>query len=222
MITSFLPVARRWANALLFSLLAWTAYATGQSPESASVTGHNAPIILVLGDSLSAEYGLTRGTGWVALLEKRLTADRPAWRVINASVSGETTSGGASRLPALLAEHSPRIVILELGGNDALRGLPLNLTEDNLATMARAVRAAGAQAVIVGMQIPPNYGRAYAERFRLLFEAVAQAHQAAQVPFLLAGFAEDAGYFQPDRIHPNESAQPLMLEHVWRALGPLL
>jgi len=210
MIKSLLPLACRCAGALWFSLLLWSAHAA--SP----------PIILVLGDSLSAEYGLARGTGWVALLEQRLAASHPDYRVVNASVSGETSHGGVARLPALLTEHSPRIVILELGGNDALRGLPLHLSEANLAAMTRAVQAAGAQAVIVGMQIPPNYGRAYAERFERLFETVAQAHQAARVPFLLAGFAEDAGYFQPDRIHPNESAQPLMLAHIWRVLAPLL
>jgi len=189
---------------------------------SAHAAQPGAPIILVLGDSLSAEYGLARDTGWVALLAQRLAANHPEYRVVNASVSGETTSGGAARLPALLAEHRPRIVILELGGNDALRGLALDLTERNLVTMTTLARTAGAQALILGMQIPPNYGRPYAERFRQLFATVASAHHAALVPFLLTGFAEDPAYFQPDRIHPAAAAQPLMLANVWPALEPLL
>jgi len=175
-----------------------------------------------MGDSLSAEYGLARGTGWVALLEQRLRQDHPQYRVVNASVSGETTAGGANRLPALLAEHQPDLVILELGGNDALRGLPLDMTRRNLEAMAEMSRKARAQVVIVGMQIPPNYGRAYAGRFQALFEAVARAHDAALVPFLLAGIAEDRANFQPDGIHPAESAQPVLLENVWAVLQPLL
>jgi len=206
------PLRRQLCVLLLSGLPALTSHAAPSS----------APIILVLGDSLSAEYGLARHTGWVALLAQRLAASHPDYRVVNASVSGETTSGGAARLPALLAEHRPRIVILELGGNDALRGLALDLTERNLATMTTQVQAAGAQALILGMQIPPNYGRPYAERFRQLFATVASAHHAALVPFLLAGFAEDPAYFQPDRIHPTAAAQPLMLANVWPALEPLL
>jgi len=209
-----------WMIVPVLVLSVWTAHAANASPTT--TPSSNAPTILVLGDSLSAEYGLTRDTGWVALLAQRLSSSHPDYRIVNASVSGETTSGGVTRLPALLAAHKPRIVILELGGNDALRGLPLDLAEQNLTTMTRAVQAAGAQVLIVGMQIPPNYGRAYAERFRLLFKTVAQTHGAAQVPFLLAGFAEDASYFQPDRIHPNAAAQPLMRDHVWHALAPLL
>ena len=182
-------------------------------------------MLLIVGDSLSAEYGLVRGTGWVALLEQRLARDKLAWRVVNASVSGETTSGGRSRLAALLAQHRPRVVLIELGGNDALRGLPLNMTEANLGAMARAARAAGAQALIVGIAVPPNYGRAYGDALVGLFSAVARKEGTALVPFLLAGVADvpDADdLFQADRIHPNAQAQSRMLANVWPVLRPLL
>lgn len=188
----------------------------------AGAQGSRTGPILVLGDSLSAEYGLERGTGWVRLLQARLAAEAPEHEVVNASISGETTSGGASRLPALLAEHQPAIVILELGGNDALRGLQMSMTENNLRTMTQAARRQGAQVVIVGMQIPPNYGRAYTESFRKLFASVAEEEDAALVPFLLEGIATDPDMFQPDRIHPAEQAQPALLENVWPVLRPLL
>lgn len=183
------------------------------------------PKLLVLGDSLSAEYGLTRGAGWVALLERRLASEKLAWQVVNASISGDTTSGGRSRLPALLKQHKPKLVILELGGNDALRGLPLEMTRANLAEMARAAKAAGARVLIAGMAVPPNYGRAYGESFTALFGNVARAEGAALVPFLLAGVADgpDAeAMFQPDRIHPKAEAHPKMLANVWPVLRPLL
>ena len=184
-----------------------------------------APTILVLGDSLSAEYGLKRGEGWVARLEKRLTQEKIAARVVNASVSGETTSGGRSRLPALLKQHTPSHVVIELGGNDALRGLPLANTEDNLRFMTAAAQKAGAKVLLVGMQVPPNYGSDYAQRFGGIFAKVAQAHKAAVVPFLLKGVADrpDAtALFQPDRIHPRAEAHPVMLDNVWPALRKLL
>ena len=184
-----------------------------------------APTILVVGDSLSAEYGLKRGTGWVALLEKKLAAEKMAAKVVNASISGDTTSGGRSRLPALLERHRPDVVVIELGGNDALRGLPLGMTEENLAQMAGSARKAGARVLLVGMQMPPNYGADYASRFAGLFEKVAKANQAALVPFLLEGVADGADptrLFQPDRIHPREEAQPLMLDNVWPQLKKVL
>jgi acyl-CoA thioesterase-1 len=185
--------------------------------------------LLVLGDSLSAEYGLARGTGWVALLEARLArepgAAKRAVKVVNASISGDTTSGGRSRLPALLSQHKPQTVIIELGGNDALRGLPLPTTQANLAAMASAAKASGAKVLIVGMAVPPNYGRQYGEDFTRLFATVARAQQAALVPFLLAGVADapnaDA-LFQPDRIHPKAEAHPRMLDNVWPVLKTLL
>ena len=181
--------------------------------------------ILVLGDSLSAEYGLKRGEGWVALLDKRLAAEKVAARVVNASVSGDTTSGGRSRLPALLARHKPDVVVLELGGNDALRGLPLAMTEDNLAQMAKAAQEAGAKVLLVGMQVPPNYGTDYSKRFAGLFETVAKKQKAALVPFLLKGVADGddaARQFQADRIHPLAAAHPQMLANVWPELKKLL
>jgi len=184
-----------------------------------------APVILVVGDSLSAEYGLKRGSGWVALLDKRLTREKIAASVVNASISGDTTSGGRSRLPALLLKHKPTHVILELGGNDALRGLPLKQTEANLVTMARAAKAGGARVIVTGMQVPPNYGRKYGDEFFTMFANVARSEGAALVPFLLKGVADgpDAlAMFQPDRIHPNEAAHPLMLDNVWPVLRPLL
>lgn len=183
------------------------------------------PIVLVVGDSLSAEYGLARGKGWVTLLEQRLEEAKPGTRVVNASISGDTTAGGRSRLPALLKRHQPTHVVIELGGNDALRGLPLDTTQENLATMARAARDAGARVVIVGMQVPPNYGRKYSDDFSSLFAAVAKSQQAALVPFLLKGVADvpnAAALFQPDRIHPNETAQAAMLDNVWPVLDPLI
>jgi acyl-CoA thioesterase I len=183
------------------------------------------PVIVVVGDSLSAEYGLARGSGWVALLEQRLARENIAAKVVNASISGDTTSGGRSRLPALLKQHQPTHVILELGGNDALRGLPLKQTEANLVAMARAAKASGARVVVVGMQVPPNYGRRYGEDFASLFANVAKSEGTALVPFLLKGVADAAdaqALFQPDRIHPNEDAHPVMLGNVWPALRPLL
>ncbi len=183
------------------------------------------PVLLVLGDSLSAEYGLKRGTGWISLLEARLAQEKLDVRVVNASISGETTSGGRSRLPALLAQHRPSYVVIELGGNDALRGLPLSMTRDNLTWMTQAARQAGARVLLVGMQLPPNYGRDYGERFSQLYVQVAREQQAGVVPFFLKGFADRpdaARYFQPDRIHPTEEAQPLMLATVWPELRKLV
>ena len=181
--------------------------------------------LLVVGDSLSAEYGLSRGTGWVALLEQRLAQQKLPVRVVNASISGDTTSGGRSRLPALLQQHRPQVVVVALGGNDALRGLPLDMTEANLAAMARAAKTAGAKVLIAGIAVPPNYGRKYSEDFARLFGTVARAEGTALVPFLLAGVADapnaDA-LFQPDRIHPTAAAHPQMLDNVWPVLRPLL
>jgi acyl-CoA thioesterase I len=195
--------------------------ATGGRVFAAAAT----PVILVVGDSLSAEYGLKRGTGWVPLLEQRLASEKIAARVVNASISGDTTSGGRSRLPALLKQHQPTHVVIELGGNDALRGLPLPMTEDNLSFMTDISRKAGAKVLLVGMQMPPNYGSDYTKRFAQLYENVARRHQAGLVPFLLKGIADapdPLGLFQPDRIHPNAQAQPRMLDNVWPELKKLL
>jgi acyl-CoA thioesterase-1 len=193
---------------------------------TALAAGTEAPTtILILGDSLSAEYGLQRGSGWVALLTQRLARERIAAQVVNASISGETTSGGRARLPALLQRHRPRQVVIELGANDALRGLPLRSSRENLSAMVAAAQAQGAQVVLVGMQMPPNYGKRYSEDFAQLFQDVAKAQRCALVPFFLKGVAdrEDArDWFQHDGIHPLEKAHPVMLDNVWGALKPLL
>jgi len=178
-------------------------------------------VILVVGDSLSAEYGLKRGTGWVALLQERLARQKIPAQVVNASISGDTTSGGRTRLPALLAQHRPTHVILELGANDALRGLPLASTEDNLAWMTQAARKAGARVLLVGMQVPPNYGSDYTRRFAAVFADVARRYKTGLVPFLLAGVADapDArDLFQADGIHPRAEAHPRILDNVWPEL----
>lgn len=201
---------------LLASLLALAASAVG----SARIARASGPArVLVLGDSIAAEYGIARGSGWVDMLAAR-AGDRA--RFVNASISGETTSGGRGRLPGLLAEHRPDVVVIELGANDALRGLPLDGTEANLDAMVGDALEAGARVLLLGMQVPPNYGRRYTERFAGLFEAVARRHGIALVPFLLEGIADDLAYFQDDRIHPNESAQELIAETAWPALEPLL
>ena len=186
------------------------------------------PVILVVGDSLSAEYGLKRGQGWVPLLEQRLADKDIAASVVNASISGDTTAGGRARLAPLLQQHKPTIVVLELGANDALRGLDLagpQGTEANLMRMTRAAQAAGAKVLLVGIAVPPNYGTDYARRFEALYPKVAKATGAALVPFLLAGVADApnaADLFQRDRIHPNATAQPTMLDNVWPHLVKLL
>ena len=174
--------------------------------------------ILVVGDSLSAEYGLKRGTGWVALLEQRLKAEKIPAMVVNASISGDTTAGGRSRLPALLKHHHPTLLIIELGGNDALRGLPLPSTADNLRAMVQMGKTRGAKVLLIGMQVPPNYGQNYTQQFTQTYKELARSQQVALVPFFLKGIADvpDAmQWFQADRIHPTEAAQALMLNNVW-------
>lgn len=185
----------------------------------------DAPVVLVLGDSLSAEYGIERGSGWVALLQKRLQEQKSKTRVVNASVSGDTTAGGRARLPVLLQRHKPAVVVIELGGNDALRGLALEMTQANLKAMTQAARQAGAKVLLVGMQVPPNYGADYGRRFAALYAEVARAEGAALLPFLLAGVADRDNpleLFQPDRIHPVAQAHPIILDNVWPVLRPLL
>lgn len=196
----------------------------GQASKAQAASAAQARI-LVVGDSLSAEYGLKRGTGWVALLEQRLAEEKIAADVRNASISGDTTSGGRARLAPLLKSFQPTHLVLELGGNDALRGLPLKNTADNLAAMTQAAQQAGAKVLIVGMQMPPNYGADYGRQFASLFADVARANKAALVPFLLKGVADGpnaAALFQPDRIHPREEAQAAMLDNVWPELRKLL
>ncbi len=195
-----------------------------QSPAKASTRPADSTVLIV-GDSLSAEYGLRRGTGWVPLLEKQLASYNISAKVVNASISGDTTSGGRSRLPALLAQHRPATVVIELGGNDALRGLPLDMTEKNLLAMTQASKKAGAQVLLLGMQVPPNYGGAYGRTFSNMFAKVAKEEKVALVPFFLKDVADGAdggANFQADRIHPNEASQAKMLANVWPELKKLM
>lgn len=185
----------------------------------------SAGTILVLGDSISAEYGLPRGAGWVTLMEQRLAKTASTWAVVNASISGDTTAGGRSRLPPLLAQHQPKVLIIELGANDALRGLSMNATQDNLLTMTRMAQAQGTKVLLLGMQMPPNYGPVLMKAFEQVFVNVARQTKALRVPFLLKGIADAAepfALFQDDRIHPNAKAQPIMLDNVWPELKKLL
>ena len=210
--------------AVALCAFAASASAPSSTAQSSRSTGKSdaRPIILVVGDSLSAEYGLARGSGWVQLLANRLRQSGSNYTVVNASVSGDTTSGGRTRLPALLKQHRPAIVIIELGGNDGLRGLPVARMEDNLSAMTRASQAAGARVMLAGMRIPPNYGREYTERFYGTFASVAKQYNTALVPFLLEGFSDSTDFFQADRIHPSAQAQGRILETVWPVLQPLL
>lgn len=218
----------RWAK----PLAAWLAAALLGAPwlaqaqtEALAKARPAEAAILVVGDSLSAQYGLKRGTGWVPLLEKQLANEKKPLKVINASISGDTTSGGRSRLPALLVQHRPKAVVIELGGNDALRGLPLAMTEQNLTAMTQAAKKSGAKVLLVGMQVPPNYGSAYSAGFAGLFAKVAKAEKVALVPFFLQGIADGddaSANFQADRIHPNESAQARMLANVWPELKKII
>lgn len=188
-----------------------------------TATGDQTNRILIVGDSLSSEYGIRRQSGWVELLRLRLAEKRAQpTQVINASISGDTTSGGVSRLPALLEQHRPTIVIIELGANDALRGLAMSMTRGNLTKMVELTQNTGAQAILAGMQIPPNYGPAYTEAFKSVFPEVADQTKAALIPFLLAGLETDRTLFIEDGIHPSEQAQLRILDNVWEVLEPLI
>lgn len=178
--------------------------------------------ILIFGDSLSAGYGIAVAQSWPALLQERLRQEKFPHTVVNASISGETTAGGRSRLPAALQQHKPALVILALGANDGLRGLPIAAARDNLTAMTRAAKATGAQVLIAGMQLPPNYGPDYTRQFAGMFREVARQEKIALLPFLLEPVAEDDSAFQPDRLHPTAAAQPKIRDHVWPALKPLL
>jgi len=176
------------------------------------------PTILVFGDSLSAAYGIPRESGWVSLLQRQL----PQHRVVNASVSGETTAGGLTRLPNILAAHRPHLTIIELGANDGLRGLPLRQTARNLEAMIDLAKQQGSAVLLVGMRLPPNYGPAYTYQFQALYTEVAKAGKVRLVPFLLAGMADQRNRFLADGLHPDAGAQPLLVDNVWRELKPML
>ena len=206
-----------------FNLQTLSLLALGLSP--AMLLADAPPRMLVIGDSLSAEYGIPRGTGWVALLSAQLAKDKPQWQVINASISGDTTAGGLARLPALLTQHTPKLVVIELGGNDALRGFSLKMTQDNLTRMIEACQKIKAAVLLVGMQVPPNYGAQYAQDFSRMFQTVSQKQGTQLVPFLLKGVADapdPTALFQADRIHPKAEAHPLILANVWPVLKKML
>ena len=206
-----------------FNLQTLSLLALGLSP--AVLHANPQPTILVIGDSLSAEYGIPRGTGWVALLSAQLAKDKSQWQVVNASISGDTTSGGLARLPALLNQHAPKVVVIELGGNDALRGFSLKMTQDNLTQMIATCQKNKAAVLLIGMQVPPNYGAQYAQDFSRMFQTISQKQGTQLVPFLLKGVADTpdpTAMFQADRIHPKAQAHPLILANVWPVLKKML
>ena len=187
-----------------------------------SFSAQAAGTILVVGDSISAGYGLAQGQSWPSLLEKRLREQRLDYSVVNASISGDTTAGGRSRIGAAIEQARPAVVIIALGGNDGLRGLPVAALRDNLDAMIAGARARKARVVLAGMKLPPNYGPDYTQAFERSYAELAKRHKAALVPFLLEGVAENREFFQPDGIHPVAEAQPIILENVWKVLNPQL
>lgn len=202
-----------------------SAPATGAAASPATVAVEPAPAaraVLVMGDSLSAAYNLAAEEGWVALLDARMRTAHPGFRMVNASISGETSAGGASRIDAALAEHRPALVVVALGANDGLRGLPLEQTRANLERMVGAAKASGSAVLMVGMRLPPNYGLDYTERFHAMFGEIANASNTAYLPFLLEPIALDDAAFQADRLHPTAAAQPAIADHVWSRLEPML
>jgi acyl-CoA thioesterase-1 len=205
---------------MMLGLLMWMAVPSTDAATPAAATP--VPAILVVGDSISAGYGLAANEGWVALLQNRLKSQGYGYRVVNASVSGETTTGGLARLPRALSVHRPAIVIIELGGNDGLRGLPLETSRTNLERMINLSKGAGARVLLLGMKIPPNYGARYSEGFEKVFRDLARQHKLAFEPFFLSKIALEQGMIQEDGLHPTAKAQPVMLDTMWPALKPLL
>jgi acyl-CoA thioesterase-1 len=219
-IAASLPYSLMWS---LIASLVWSLVgASASTPAYAAAATGNPPVILVVGDSLSAGYGVNADATWVALLEKRLAGQGYGYRVVNASVSGETTGGARVRLPRALQLHQPAIVVLELGGNDGLRGLPLRQVRDNLEAMIQQVQAAQGSPLLIGMRIPTNYGPAYADGFHALYGELAKQYDLPLVPFFLEGVALDPELMQDDEIHPSSRAQPALLDNVWPVLSPLL
>lgn len=218
------PVAcfAAFAAAAVLGLAATATLPGGSHDALAAQPAPAKPVVAVLGDSLSAEYGLPRDTGWVALLRQRLATERIDYSVANASISGDTTSGGLARLPLVMQRMKPSIVIVELGANDALRGVPLATTQGNLRAIIGQIRKGNAQPVLVGMYVPPNYGPDYTRAFHGLYVQLSNELHVPLVPFLLAGLADKPNLFQSDQMHPNEQAQALLLENVWPTLKPLL
>ncbi|MGI4721664.1 MAG: arylesterase [Janthinobacterium lividum] len=190
---------------------------------AASASAYSAPkTVLVVGDSLSAEYGIARGAGWVALLERKLKAEKIPATIVNASISGETTIGGRTRMPALLDQHKPDIVVIELGANDGLRGLPVASAEGNLRAMVAMAQKKKAKVMLVGMRMPPNYGRAYTESFFNMFRKISTETGSPLVPFMLEGVADKPALFQQDRLHPTAAAHPIILNNIWPTFSALV
>ncbi len=214
----------QWAGSLAVLLLALApaAYAQAARAQAAAPANETTRTVLVMGDSLSAAYGLDAAQGWVALTADRIAKTRPGWRVVNASISGETSAGGSARIVDAVVRHKPSVVVIELGANDGLRGLPLRETKVNLARMIGASQSVGAKVLLIGMRIPPNYGPEYTQGFERNFTALAKQFDVALLPFLLQPIATDRANFQNDNLHPVAAAQPKLRDHVWTALEPLL
>lgn len=210
------------ALAAVFSLAATVGIGVAHAATAPATAEGTRPVIVVLGDSLSAEYGLPRDTGWVALMRQRIDNQRIDYSVANASISGDTTSGGLARLPLVMQRLKPSIVIVELGANDALRGVPLSTTESNLRAIVAQIRKGNAKPVLVGMYVPPNYGPDYTQKFHGLYTQLSKELHVPLVPFLLAGIGDRPELFQSDQIHPTQQAQPLLLDNVWPTVKPLL
>jgi acyl-CoA thioesterase I len=210
-----------WGACLVLAL-AFATPALAQSAARATPAAAPARTVLVMGDSLSAGYGLAASQGWVALTADRVAKDRPGWRVVNASISGETTSGGAARIGGEIKRTKPAVVVIELGANDGLRGLPLAQSRTNLERMIRASKEAGAKVLLIGMRMPPNLGREYTQGFADNFSSLAKQYEVTLLPFLLEPIALDRNAFQADNLHPVASAQPKLRDHVWTKLGPML
>ena len=188
----------------------------------ATQAADKSPGLLVMGDSLSAAYGLRVEQGWVHLLSQRMQSKQPAWKVINASISGETTAGGVARIESELKKHEPDLVVIELGANDGLRGLPLDVAAENLKRMVVAAKTSGARVLLIGMRIPPNYGPDYTQAFVAMYEQLSKTEAVPLLPFLMEPIASDRSQFLDDNLHPSADAQPALLDHVWSALEPLL
>ena len=225
-----ISLQRRYFNWLVVSLFCagfcLPLLANESTPKvNTKTTPSQEKIVLIVGDSLSAEYGLTRGTGWVQLMSDQAVKETVKVRMVNASISGDTSSGGLSRLPQLLKVHQPHVLIVELGGNDALRGLSMQMTQQNLSAMANQGKKAGAKVMVIGMQMPPNYGANYAQQIAQAYQRVAKETGAELNNQFLKGIADDADslkWFQSDRIHPNEGAQNTMMKNVWPQLKKML
>ena len=225
-----LSLLRQHFNSLVVGLFCAgfcsVSFASENSQKVKAYQGDNSgKVVLIVGDSLSAEYGLTRGTGWVNLMSQQAVKESVKIKVVNASISGDTSSGGVSRLPQLLSAHKPQLLVVELGGNDALRGLSMSMTQQNLITMAREGKKSGAKVLIVGMQVPPNYGANYTQQMAQTYQKVSQETGAELNNHFLKGIADDPDplrWFQPDRIHPNEGAQSLMMKNIWPQMKKML